>query len=117
MAKSRGAGAGAAVAKARGSVATLAVRDGQTSEVVTHTELAGLVAIVERLVDRVMVDPPAAAPARETPWCTLPQASERSGLSVGFLARLVREKKLHAVRGGKWGAWVVRRSDVDALEL
>lgn len=109
--------------KAKAAAAAVAIRHQEHSEQVpdlieqsapvTHAELAGLVAIVEKLT--ALVAAPAAP--RETPWITLKQASEISGLGVGFLERLVREKMLRGAKGGKYGAWVVRRADVEALEL
>lgn len=44
----------------------------------------------------------------------LEQASEYSGLSQGHLRNLIRSGKLKAT---KHGGWVIRRSDLDALEL
>jgi hypothetical protein len=52
-----------------------------------------------------------AAPASTS--VTLEQASELSGLSIGFLRRLVREKKLRGIRDR---LVKVLRADVDALE-
>ena len=46
-------------------------------------------------------------------WITLPEAAEHTGLSVGFLRRLITAGKLRAVRDR---AIKVKRSDLDNLE-
>lgn len=116
MAKLKGAVLSAAAGRGAGTVATMASRDDATP--VTHAELAALVAIVERLVDRQQ---PVAPPAAAT-WVTLQQASEMLGLSDSLLRRLVREGKLRGLydRGGcKGGNGVLkmRRADVEGLDL
>lgn len=98
----------AAAENGAASVATLATPE---EAPVTHGELAALVAIMERLVER---QAPAPAAPIAAAWVTLQQASELSGLSEGLLRRLVREGKLRGIRD----RFVkVRRAEVEALEL
>lgn len=88
----------------------------------TMGDLATLVGEIRELAAAILARPPE-APAekrvnlRELDFWTYGQAAEASGAAESAVRRLVKEGKLKAARIGKYGAWVVRRADVEALEL
>jgi len=65
-------------------------------------------ALMDRLI--TMAQPAQPPPAR--PWLTIPEASAYTGLSGTLLRRLVREKRLPAIRDR---AVKLRRSDLDRM--
>ena len=78
-------------------------------------EFAPLLAIIEKLAV-VLDSTPALQPAEKSlaVWVTLDQAAEYLGLSRTFLERLVKDRKLRAVKDR---SIKVRKADLDALEF
>ena len=57
---------------------------------------------------------PAPVPAAPTLWCTVDEASERTGLSAKLLRRFIRAGTLPALRDGR--EWKICRSDLHNIE-